>query len=75
MYLVIRRGGLGDVILKRRLIELLNTFLEPIRQRRAQYEKDPHAVMKYLLEGSAKVREIAAQTMDEVRAAMHLDYR
>ncbi|HLJ31453.1 MAG TPA: tryptophan--tRNA ligase [Candidatus Babeliales bacterium] len=70
-----RRGGLGDVTLKRRLITVLNAFLEPIRQRRAQYAQDPQAVMQCLLDGSEKVRAIAAQTMDEVRAAMHLDYR
>ena len=70
-----RRGGLGDVVLKRRLIEVLNTFLEPIRVRRAQYAQDPQAVFDCLLEGSAQVREIAAETMDEVRRAMHLDYK
>ncbi|HEX4069225.1 MAG TPA: tryptophan--tRNA ligase [Candidatus Babeliales bacterium] len=70
-----RRGGLGDVVLKRRLITVLNTFLDPIRQRRAQYAQDPQAVMNILLEGSAAVREIAAETMDEVRRAMHLDYK
>jgi tryptophanyl-tRNA synthetase len=69
-----RRGGLGDVVLKRRLIEVLNTFLEPIRVRRAQYAQDPQAVMNILREGSAAVREVAAETMDEVRQAMHLNY-
>lgn len=70
-----RRGGLGDVALKRRLITVLNTLIAPIRERRLQYAKDPQAVMDCLLAGSAKVREIAAQTMDEVRRAMHLDYK
>jgi tryptophanyl-tRNA synthetase len=70
-----RRGGLGDVVLKRRLIEVLNTLIGPIRERRAQYAKDPQAVMDCLLAGSAKVREVAAKTMDEVRRAMHLDYK
>ncbi len=70
-----RRGGLGDVVLKRRLITVLNTLLAPIRDRRAQYAQDPQAVMDCALAGSEKVREVAAQTMDEVRRAMHLDYK
>ena len=70
-----RRGGLGDVALKRRLIDVLNTLVEPIRERRAVYAQDPQAVMNIALAGSAKVREIAACTMDEVRRAMHLDYK
>lgn len=70
-----RRGGLGDVVLKRRLITVLNTLLAPIRDRRAQYAQDPQAVMNIALAGSEKVREVAARTMDEVRRAMHLDYK
>jgi tryptophanyl-tRNA synthetase len=70
-----RRGGLGDVKLKRRLIDVLNTLIAPIRERRAQYAQDPQAVMNVALQGSAKVREIAACTMDEVRRAMRLDYK
>jgi tryptophanyl-tRNA synthetase len=70
-----RRGGLGDVILKRRLIDLLNALIAPIRERRAMYAQDPQAVIDILLTGSAHVREIAAHTMDEVRRAMHLDYK
>lgn len=69
-----RAGGLGDVKLKRRLIDVMNTLLSPIRERRAQYAQDPQAVMDCALAGSAKVREIAAKTMDEVRRAMHLNY-
>jgi tryptophanyl-tRNA synthetase len=70
-----RAGGLGDVKLKRRLIDVLNALIGPIRQRREHYAKDPQAVMECLFAGSTKVREIAAQTMSEVRKAMHLDYR
>ncbi len=70
-----RRGGLGDVKLKRRLIDVLNTLLEPIRQRRVQLEKDPQAAMEVALQGSEKVREVAARTMDEVRRVMHLNYK
>lgn len=70
-----RRGGLGDVKLKRRLIDLLNSVIEPIRSRRAQFAQDPQAVMNIIVAGSQDVRHVAAQTMDEVRRAMHLDYK
>jgi tryptophanyl-tRNA synthetase len=70
-----RRGGLGDVKLKRRLIDVLNALIGPIRERREQFAQDPQAVMNVALEGSEKVRHVAAQTMDEVRRVMHLDYK
>lgn len=69
------RGGLGDVKLKRRLIEVLNTFLDPIREQRAQLAKDPQAVMQILLDGTDTTRHVAAQTMAEVRSAIKLNYR
>ena len=46
-----------------------------MRARRAEYAKDPEAVMKILFEGTDRTRAVAAQTMKEVRAAMCLDYR
>ncbi len=69
-----QRGGLGDVTLKKRLITLLNDFLEPIRMRRAQLAQDPQEVMRIVLAGTAKVRGIAQETMHQVRVAMKLDY-
>lgn len=69
-----QRGGLGDVVLKKRLIEVLNTVLEPIRNRRVQWAKDPEAVMSILFEGTQKTEVVAQVTMQEVRAAMKLDY-
>jgi tryptophanyl-tRNA synthetase len=69
-----QRGGLGDVALKKRLIGLLNDFLEPIRVRRAQLAQDPQEVMRVVLAGTAKVRGVAQGTMQEVRKAMKLDY-
>ncbi len=69
-----QRGGLGDVVLKKRLIEVLNTLLEPIRTRRAQLAQDPAAVMKILFEGTSKTRDVAAATMHEVRQVMCLNY-
>ena len=70
-----KRGGLGDVVVKKRLIEVLNNLLEPMRKRRAEYAKDPGAVMKILFEGTDRTRAVAEQTMKEVRTAMCLDYR
>lgn len=69
-----RRGGLGDVMLKRRLVEVLESVLAPIRRRRSEFATDPGAVMALLREGTARGRAVAAQTLDEVRRAMRLDY-
>jgi tryptophanyl-tRNA synthetase len=68
------RGGLGDVTLKKRLIEVLNDFLTPIRQRRAELEKDPAYIMQVLKKGIDHTRTVAAQTMVQVRHVIHLDY-
>lgn len=70
-----RRGGLGDVKLKRRLIDVLENMIAPIRHRREQLARDPQAVMNIAFAGTNKVREVAAQTMDEVRRVMRLDYK
>ena len=69
-----RKGGLGDVIIKKRLIEVLENFIAPIRTKREEYAKNPEAVMKILKEGTAKAREVAARTMFEVRKAVKIDY-
>ncbi len=69
-----QRGGLGDSIVKKRLNEVLQVFLEPIRKRREEFSKDPKEVMKMLLKGSLSASEIAAQTLKEMKKAMHLDY-
>ncbi|MBW7888790.1 MAG: tryptophan--tRNA ligase [Bacteroidetes bacterium] len=69
-----RRGGLGDVVLKNRLNDIMQEFLKPIRERRAEYEKDKGEVLNLLLSGSKRAREIAAQTLDEVKTAMILKY-
>lgn len=69
-----QKGGLGDVKLKKRLIEIMNAFLDPIRERRTQLAKDPQAVMSVILKGTADTRQVAKQTMHEVKQAMHLDY-
>lgn len=70
-----QRGGLGDVKLKRRLIEILNAFLDPIRARRAELAKDPQAVMDMVFAGTERVHAVAENTMREVREVMKLDYK
>ena len=68
------RGGLGDVKCKKLLMEVLQETLEPIRQRRAEYEKDIPAVYEILRKGCEVAREEACKTMDEVRKAMKINY-
>ena len=69
-----RKGGLGDVAIKKQLIEVLENFLAPIRKRRSEFAKNPKAVMKMLEDGTKKARIAASQTLKEVRCAMKLDY-
>ena len=69
-----RRGGLGDMKVKKFLAAVLQETLTPIRQRRAELEKDIPAVIDILRRGTEAAREAGAQTMDEVRRAMRLDY-
>lgn len=69
-----RRGGLGDVKVKRFLNSVLQEELEPIRNRRREFEKDIPYVYEVLKKGSAAARETAAQTLDEVRSAMRINY-
>jgi tryptophanyl-tRNA synthetase len=69
-----RRGGLGDSIVKKRLSEVLQALLDPIRQRRQEFAKDPQAVMQILEEGSKRAEEVAAATLQEIKKAMRLDY-
>ncbi|MBR5467857.1 MAG: tryptophan--tRNA ligase [Firmicutes bacterium] len=68
------RGGLGDVKVKKFLNSVLQEELEPIRARRKEYEKDIAYVYQILKEGSEKARAKAAQTLDEVKAAMKINY-
>ncbi len=69
-----QKGGLGDVVLKRRLIDVLESFLAPFRLRRIEFAQDKAQVLKILQEGSAKARSVAAQTLSEVKKAMKLQY-
>jgi len=68
------RGGLGDMKCKKFLNEVLNKILEPMRQRRAELETDIAEIQNILKKGTEQAREVGAQTMDEVRRAMRIDY-
>lgn len=68
------RGGLGDVIVKKRLLEVLEGFLSPIRKRREEFARDKAEVMHILKNGSLKTRSVAMQTLQEVREVMCLCY-
>lgn len=68
------RGGVGDGVVKKLLQNILDEELTPIRDRRAEYEKDIPAVYQMLKSGSEAAREVAAQTLDRVRSAMKIDY-
>ena len=68
------RGGLGDMKVKKFLNAVLEEELAPIRERRKEFQKDIPYVYQVLKEGSEKAREVAAQTLAEVRAAMKIDY-
>lgn len=69
-----RQGGLGDGAVKKRLVEVLLAELDPIRARREELAKDPAAVMRILKEGTKAARKVAAETLDEVRKIMRIDY-
>ena len=69
-----RAGGLGDVKIKRYLIEVLEAILKPIRERRKEYEGNEDYILKMLKEGSEHAESIAAKTLDEVKTAMGINY-
>lgn len=68
------RGGLGDSLVKARLEACLQDLLAPIRARREELAKDKGHVVQILKDGTAKAREVAAKTADEVKAALGLTY-
>tara|TARA_R110000744_G_scaffold103541_1_gene198476 strand:+ start:69510 stop:70511 length:1002 start_codon:yes stop_codon:yes gene_type:complete len=61
-----RRGGLGDVTLKKRLDGILQTFLEPVRDRRSQLEQDPDYIRDIVRDGTQKARSLTEQTRSEI---------
>ena len=69
-----QRGGLGDVKVKKFLNNVIQSELEPIRNRRKMWEKNLPDVYDILKKGSAAARETAAKTLDDVRHSMRIDY-
>lgn len=69
-----QRGGLGDVKVKKFLNNIMQETLEPIRSRRKELEQDIPAVYDVLKKGSETAREVAAQTLSEVKSAMRINY-
>lgn len=69
-----QHGGLGDVKIKRYLVDVLQNVLEPIRTRRAEYEEDKGYVLDMLKQGSEEAERVAARTLDEVKSAMGINY-
>jgi tryptophanyl-tRNA synthetase len=69
-----RQGKVGDVAIKRKLIEILNAILDPIRQRRKHYEDRPADVLAALEQGTANANRIAEETLALAKKAMRQDY-
>ena len=67
-------GGIGDMKCKKLLNNVLNRMLEPMRARRHEFEQDIPEIYQILKRGSDVAREIAAQTLSEVKAAMQINY-
>ena len=69
-----QRGGLGDVKVKKFLLEVLENILSPIRQRRADYESNPDEVLKILREGTENACEKASEVLKRLKRAMKINY-
>ncbi len=70
-----REGKVGDVEVKQKLIEVINGILEPMRERRAELEKNPEKVEEILRVGVKKGREITKEVLIKVKKAMKIDYQ
>lgn len=68
------KGGLGDMKVKKFLEKVIQAELEPIRKKRAEYEKDIPLVYDILKQGTERARNMAAQTLSEVKRAMRIEY-
>jgi len=69
-----RKGGLGDMVIKKRLINILEEIIKPIREKREELSKDKESILKILEEGTKDARIVAKETMAEVRKAMKINY-
>lgn len=69
-----QHGGIGDMKCKKFLMKILDRMLEPMRIRRAEYEKDIPYVYEIIKAGTERAKEEAAKTLDEVKEAMRINY-
>ena len=69
-----RAGKVGDVAIKKKLVEVLNTLIEPIRSRRKKYEQNPSEVLDALRLGTTKANELAEETLALAKKAVRQDY-
>lgn len=69
-----RKGGLGDVVIKQRLIEVLEGVINPIRARRTELESQKDEIMKSVEESTREVKEKASMLMHEMKSVMKIDY-
>ena len=69
-----RRGGLGDVVIKRFLINVLEEVFEPIRARRKSYEDNIELVYEIIKEGTKTANEVANKTLEEVKKSIGINY-
>jgi len=71
---VCKAGRIGCVACKKKLAAAIDSLLEPMRERRKKWEKEPGLIDQILIDGTKRARAVAQETMDQVREAMHLDY-
>jgi tryptophanyl-tRNA synthetase len=69
-----RNGKVGDVVIKRKLVEVLNTLIDPIRTRRKQYEARPDDVLDVLRQGTRRANAVTEETLMLAKQAMKQDY-
>ena len=69
-----QKGGIGDVLIKKRLIDILDNFISPIRKKKKELEKNPEYVFEILRRGTQKTRKRAKETLKEVREKLKIDY-
>lgn len=69
-----RKGGLGDVVIKKRLVGILEDVIGPIRTKREELAKNPEEIMKLIEQGTKKAQEKAEETMNEVKSALKINY-
>ncbi|MBN1914780.1 MAG: tryptophan--tRNA ligase [Parachlamydiales bacterium] len=69
-----QKGGLGDVVVKKHLLTILEKFLSPVRDRRRKYAENSREIWEMLFEGTKKASLQAKTTLKEVKEAMHIDY-